>query len=299
MRILMTGGTGFVGQHLASFFLEKGHRVVATGTSDAHPLIGQKDFEYLRADTTQAGFWQDEVGQAEAIVNLAGRTIFHRWTKAYKRQILDSRILTTRNLVDALPSDRKVAFLSTSAVGYYGNRGDETLTEDAIAGTDFLAEVGIQWEAEAMRASSANHRVVIMRFSVILGANGGALAQMVPAYRMYAGGALGSGRQWFPWIHLDDLMAAVDFCLADQDLSGAVNFCAPGIVTSKGFAQALGRALHRPAVLKVPTFALRMAMGEMGAVLLNSHRAIPARLVQAGFEFRYPDVDDALQNLLA
>jgi uncharacterized protein (TIGR01777 family) len=298
MRILITGGTGFVGQHLAGFLLEKGHWVVATGTSDRHPLSGQKDFEYVRADTTQTGAWQDEVGKAEAIVNLAGRTIFHRWTKAYKRQIVDSRILTTRNLVDALPSDRKVAFLSTSAVGYYGNRGDEKLTEDATAGTDFLAEVGIQWEAEAMRASSA-HRVVIMRFSVVLGADGGALAQMVPAYRMYAGGAMGSGRQWFPWIHMDDLMAAVDFCLADQDLRGPFNFCAPGSVTSKDFARSLGRALHRPAVLKVPTFALRIAMGEMGSVLLNSQRTIPARLVQAGFEFRYPDVDDALQNLLS
>ena len=299
MRIMITGGSGFVGQHLARFFLEKGHRIVATGTSDAHPLIGQKNFEYIQADTTQAGAWQDEVGKAEAIVNLAGRSIFHRWTNAYKQEIMDSRILTTRNLVDALPSTKKVSLLSTSAVGYYGNRGDETLTEDATAGTDFLAEVGIQWENEAMRASAVNHRVVIMRFSVVLGPNGGALAQMVPAYKMYAGGALGSGRQWFPWIHLDDLMAAVDFCLERQDLSGPVNFCAPGSVTSKGFAKALGRALHRPAILKVPTFALRMAMGEMGSVLLNSQRAIPARLMQAGFEFQYPDVDDALQHLLA
>ena len=299
MHILITGGTGFVGQHLARFFLGKGHTIVATGTSDTHPLAGQKNFEYVSADTTQTGAWQDEVAKAEALVNLAGRTVFQRWTKAYKQQIMDSRILTTRNLVAALPSDRNVTLLSTSAVGYYGNRGDETLTEEADAGNDFLAEVGVQWEAEALRAASAGHRVVVMRFSVVLGADGGALAQMVPAYRMYAGGALGSGKQWFPWIHIQDLMAAVDFCLAARDLSGPVNFCAPGSVTSKAFAQSLGYALRRPAVMKVPSFALRMAMGEMGSVLLNSQRAIPARLKQAGFEFQFPILDEALQNLLA
>lgn len=299
MRILVTGGTGFVGQNLSGFFLKREHVIVATGTSAVHPLSGQPNFKYVSADMTQPGRWQDEVGEADAIVNLAGRTIFHRWTKSYKQQIIDSRVLTTRHLVDALPKDKPTIFLSASAVGYYGDGGDTLLLEDTPAGTDFLAGVSAAWEKEALRAAAKKHRVVAMRFGVVLGANGGALSQMVPAYRKFAGGPLGSGRQWFPWIHMDDLTAAIAFSLANDDLRGPVNFCAPGAVTSRAFAQALGQVLHRPAILKVPTFALRMAMGEMGSVLLNSQRAVPARLQEAGFTFKYPHIDEALQNLLA
>jgi len=298
MKILITGATGFVGQSLSGFFLRREHVIVATGTSATHPLSGQPNFKYVNADTTQPGPWQAEVEKAEAIVNLTGRTIFHRWTKTYKQQIVDSRVLTTRHLVDALPKNKPTILLSASAVGYYGNGGDTLLQEDAPAGTDFLAGVSATWEKEALRAAAQTHRVVAMRFGVVLGANGGALAQMVPAFRKFAGGPLGSGRQWFPWIHMDDLTAAIAFSLASDDLRGPVNFCAPGVVTSRALAQALGRVLHRPAIMKVPTFALRMAMGEMGSVLLNSQRAIPARLQQAGFTFQYPHIDDALQNIL-
>ncbi|MFC1504972.1 TIGR01777 family oxidoreductase [Thermodesulfobacteriota bacterium] len=298
MKILITGATGFVGLHLARFLLEAGHEIVATGTSKTHPLSGQPFFEYVSADTTQAGPWQDQAGNAAAVINLTGRTIFHRWTKSYKQQILDSRVLTTRLLVDALPKDKATIFLSASAVGYYGDGGDALLQESAPAGTDFLAGVSVVWEKEALRAAAKKHRVVAMRFGVVLGANGGALAQMVPAYRRFAGGPLGSGRQWFSWIHMDDLTAAIAFSLATESLQGPVNFCAPGVVTSRDFAQALGKALHRPAIIKVPTFALRMAMGEMGSVLLNSQRAVPARLQEAGFTFQYPHIDEALQSLL-
>jgi uncharacterized protein (TIGR01777 family) len=299
MKILITGGTGFVGSYVADYFLKNNHAVIATGTSATHPLAGHANFEYVAADTSQPGPWQTKVPQAAAVVNLAGRTIFHRWTKAYKQEILDSRIGTTRHLVEALPSDKPMTLLSASAVGFYGDRGDEVLAEDAAAGSDFLAQVSTRWETEALRAASQNHRVIIMRFGVVLGANGGALAQMVPAYRLFAGGALGSGRQWFPWIHMEDLSAAVAFCLATKALQGPVNFCAPGVVTSRTFAKALGRVLHRPAVIRVPTFALRMAMGEMGSVLLNSQRVIPEQLQKAGFGFRHPDIDDALQDILS
>jgi uncharacterized protein (TIGR01777 family) len=299
MRILITGATGFVGRHLSRFLLDAGHEIVATGTSKDHPLSGQPLFDYVSADTTQSGPWQAQVGNVAAVINLTGRTIFHRWTKSYKQQIIDSRVLTTRHLVDALPKDKTTIFLSASAVGYYGNGGDAVLPEDAPAGTDFLAGVSVNWEKEALRAAASKHRVVIMRFGVVLGANGGALAQMIPAYRKFAGGPLGSGRQWFSWIHIDDLKAAVAFSLATDALQGPVNFCAPGVVTSRDFARALGKALHRPAIMKVPTFALRMAMGEMGSVLLNSQRVVPTRLQEAGFAFQYPQIDGALQNILS
>jgi uncharacterized protein (TIGR01777 family) len=299
MRVLVTGGSGFVGRYLSAYFLNAGHAVVAIGTSAGHPLAGQPNFEYVSADTTQAGSWQEHVARVTTVVNLAGRTIFHRWTNSYKQEIFDTRILTTRNVVDALPQDRALVVLSASGAGYYGDRGDAVLEEESAAGKDFLADVCVHWEAEAKRAASAGHRVVRMRFGVVLGSGGGALAQMVPAYRMFAGGPLGSGRHWFPWIHMDDLMSAVAFCLAGAELSGPFNFCAPGTVTHQSFSAALGRALHRPAIMKVPAFALRMAMGEMGLALMNSQRAVPARLTQAGFQFRYPTIDQALENLLA
>lgn len=299
MKVLVTGGTGFVGRYLCTNLLKAGYEVVAIGTSETHPLAGQSNFDYVAADTAQTGSWQEQVETAAAVVNLAGRTIFHRWTKPYKQQIFDSRVLTTRNVVDALPRDRNLVVLSASAAGYYGDSGDAVLKEDSAAGTDFLAHVCVHWEAEALRAASGGHRIVTMRFGVVLGADGGALAQMVPAYRMFAGGPIGSGRHWFPWIHMEDLMAAIVFCLERTELSGPVNFCAPETVTNQVFSKALGRVLHRPAIMKVPAFALRVAMGEMGGALMNSQRAVPARLLQAGFEFRYPNIDAALASILS
>ena len=298
MKILVTGGTGFVGRYLSSYFLRRGHAVVAVGTSGVHPLAGHANFTCLAADTTQPGPWQEQVAEAEVVVNLAGRTIFQRWSKAHKQLIWESRVRTTRHLVEALPRGEKITVLSASGIGYYGHRGDDLLTEDAAAGSDFLAQVSARWEAEAQRAASAGHRVVRMRLGAVLGTQGGALAQMVPVYRLFAGGPLGSGRQWFPWIHIDDLAAAVVFIMARADLEGPFNFCAPGTVTNRTLAKALGRVLQRPAILKTPALALRVFMGEMSGLLLNSQRANPGRLLDAGFEFRHPQIDEALRDLL-
>jgi len=298
MKIFISGGTGFVGTNLARYFLAKGHNVIASGTSSAHTNISHENFRYISADTAEKGPWQDSLKDVDALINLAGRSIFNRWSERYKKQIYNSRILTTHNLVEAMPDDKEVVLCSTSAVGYYGDRAEEILNEEALPGDDFLAKVSIDWEKEALLAEKKGARVAVMRFGVVLGKNGGALAKMIPAFKSFAGGPIGSGKQWFPWIHLEDLISAVMFIIENQDIKGPVNFCAPNPVRNRDFAKALGRILGRPSFMKVPSFMIRTLMGEMGTIVMSSQRVIPDRLLKNGFEFQYPDVEKALDNLI-
>jgi uncharacterized protein (TIGR01777 family) len=298
MKIFISGGTGFVGTGLARYLLAKGHNVIATGTSSAHTSVSNENFRYISADTTEKGPWQDLLKDVDALINLAGRTIFNRWSERYKKQIYNSRILTTRNLVEAMPDDKEVVLCSTSAVGFYGDRGEEILSEEALPGNDFLARVSIDWEKEAFLAEKKGARVAVMRFGVVLGKNGGALAKMIPAFKSFAGGPIGSGEQWFPWIHLEDLISAVMFIIENQDIKGSVNFCAPNPVRNRDFAKVLGRILGRPSFMRAPSFMIRILMGEMGTIVMSSQRAVPDRLLKNGFEFQYPDVEKALNNLI-
>ncbi len=300
MKIFVTGGTGFVGANLCETLLKKGHSVILTGTRRRHPLTGRENVRYIRADTTQPGDWQEAVQEADAAVNLAGRTIFHLWTKSYKKKIYDSRILTTRNLADAVPADASKPFtlISASAAGFYGDRGDDPLTERAANGDDFLAGVCRDWEAEAFKAQDKGARVAATRFGVVLGKNGGALKKMIPAFKLFAGGPLGDGKQWFPWIHLDDLIAGIMFCLDHPDIQGPVNFCAPTPVRNRHFAKMLAGLLKRPAFMPAPAFMIRLAVGEFGDALLGSQRAVPEKLQDAGFSFTYPDIRSALSQVL-
>ena len=297
MKIVIAGASGFVGRALTRLLLDAEHVVIGLGTSDVHPLQSLARFTWLNADTTLAGDWQAAVNDADAVVNLAGRTIFKRWSRAYKAQIIDSRIQTTRNIVSAMVGEGKT-LVSTSAVGYYGSRGDEALSEQSTPGTDFLARLSVDWEKAALGAGTQGVRVAIMRFGVVLGSGGGALAQMLPAFRMFAGGPLGNGRQWFSWIHMADLLSAVQFLLENERARGPYNFCAPGAVRQKDFARALGAALGRPAVVPAPSLALRLMMGEVADVLLASLKVRPDRLIADGFSFRFPDVDRALADLV-
>jgi len=298
MKIFITGGSGFVGTNLALYLLEKGHHIIAVGTSFAHKVIQHNKFHYISADTTIKGDWQDALKDIDAVINLAGKNIFKRWSDTYKDQIYTSRILTTRNLIEAITDQKDIIFCSTSAVGYYGDRADEVLKEDAPPGNDFAAKLCRDWEKEAFQAQAKGVRVAAMRFGVVLGKDGGALAKMVPAFKSFAGGPLGSGLQWFPWIHMDDLIAAIIFILETPDLKGPVNFSSPNPVRHRDFANALGQVLNRPSVLKAPSFMIRMIMGEMGKSLMSSQRAIPDKLLKQGFKFQYPDIHNALYNLL-
>lgn len=298
MKIVITGGSGFVGTHLSDYLLEGGHRIIALGRSSDPQAIHHQRYQYISADTTRPGDWQNELEDADAIVNLAGATIFKRWTADYKKQIYESRILTTRNVVEALPSGRNIVLCSASGAGYYGNRGDDLLAEDQRSGDDFLARLSVEWEGEALQAANEHLRVAVMRFGVVLGKGGGAMAKMIPAFKFFVGGSMGSGEQWFPWIHLTDLMAAVQFIFDHDDFNGPVNFCAPNQIRYRDLAKTLARALNRPAVMPAPAFLIRLVMGEFGDVFLASQRTVPQKLLSHGFSFQYPHIDDAIRAVV-
>ncbi len=297
MKIFITGGSGFVGTRLIHDLIDRGHRVIAVGTSSAHKNPPNENFRYISADTTLKGPWQDALEDVDAIINLAGKNIFKLWRDTYKNQIYNSRILTTRNLVEAVPERKGIILCSTSGAGYYGNRADEMLTEDALPGNDFLAKVSIDWEKAAFLAEKKGVRVAAMRFGVVLDKNGGALAKMIPAFKSFAGGPLGKGLQWFPWIHMDDLISAIHFILENNDIKGPVNFCAPNPIRNRDFGKALGNVLKRPSFMKIPSFMIRLVMGEMGTLLTNSQKVIPHKLLRHGFKFQYPDIDAALGDI--
>lgn len=272
--------------------------MTALGSSPQWPHAARPNLRYISADTTQPGSWQQEFAAADAVVNLTGRTIFKRWTADYKQQIRDSRILTTRNIVDALPAGSDRVLCSTSAVGYYGDRGDDILDENAAAGDGFLADLAIEWEQEAAAAAAKGIRVAVMRFGIVLGANGGAMARMLPAFRMFAGGPLGDGRQWFPWIHLQDVLSAVQFLLETSSLNGPFNFSAPNPVRNRQLATALGQVLNRPAFMPAPRAMLRLMLGEVAGSLVESQRAVPQNLLDSGFRFQFPEIDAALRHIV-
>jgi uncharacterized protein (TIGR01777 family) len=298
MKIFVTGGVGFVGGYLSRFLLERGHAVTAVGTRANQQLIDHQNFRYISADTTVPGDWQAALAGVDAVFNLAGRNIFSRWSKRYKALIYDSRILTTRNLVSALPEDKDITLVSTSATGYYGDRGEALLSENEPNGNDFLSGVSRDWEAEASRAEEKGVRVVIARFGVVLGKDGGAMAKMLPTFRLCLGGPLGSGIQWFPWIHMDDILSAYLFVLDNQEITGPVNFCAPHPVRNRDLAKAMGRVLNRPAVLPGPAFMIKLFLGELGGVFLCSQRTVPQRLLEYGFNFKYTEITDAIEDVV-
>ena len=297
MKFLIAGGSGFIGTHLAEFFLNSHHAVAVVARSGKHRLTGREGFRLIQADTTRPGDWQDAVPEADVVINLAGATIFRRWTKRYKQQIRDSRILTTGNLAEALAQGESTLFFSASATGYYGSQGDALLNEEASGGTDFLAQVAREWEQEAQKAEARGARVLQMRFGIVLGPGGGAWPKMASAFRFFLGGPLGNGSQWFPWIHIDDLAAAVAFCLYQESMSGPCNFCAPQPVRNRELARTMGKVLGRPAWLPAPGWGVRLVMGELGDTLMTSQNSYPEKLLQAGFCFRFPDLEGALQDL--
>lgn len=298
MNIFIAGGSGYIGSYLSQYFIKLGHNVTATGSRRNHPLESVPNFTYIRADTTKEGIWQETLATCQTVINLAGKTIFRHWTDRYKEQIRHSRVMTTKNIAAALSTESPVFFSSASAVGYYGDQGDELLTESSLAGDDFLAQVSREWEAAAMAAENEQIRVVTARFGIILSRNGGAMARMIPAYKFFMGGPLGNGRQWFPWMHMADLAAAVKFLMDHEDIRGPVNFCSPTPVRNRELSRMLARALSRPALLSVPSFALRLLLGEFGETLLASQKAVPEKLIQNGFEFKFDRIEHAIVDIV-
>lgn len=298
MKILITGGLGFVGTQLSVRLLERGHQVTVVDRSPEPHAHMPLEVSYVSGDTTLKGAWQEEVAYQDGVINLAGASIFRRWNEETKKVIYDSRVLTTRNVVEAMSKEKATVLCSTSAVGYYGFRGDEEITEDDSPGDDFLASVCVDWENEARKAADKGVRVAITRFGIVLGKTGGALGQMIPAFKKFVGGPLGNGNQWFSWIHMEDLLKAFMFVFENREISGPVNFCSPNPVRNRDLAKALGKILSRPSFLTTPGFMLRLVLGEFGSVLLEGQRVIPSKLLNHGFSFSYPDITGALEEVI-
>ena len=294
MRIFITGSSGFIGSALVEALRAAGHEPVPLVRRAANP--GEINWD-PESGVLDSGLLEG----AEAVVNLAGEKIAGRWSAAKKQRIRESRLRGTRLLINGLVGLKATpaVLVSASAVGIYGDRGDEVLTESSPPGTGFLAELGVEWETEANRAAEAGIRVVNSRFGIVLDKHGGALKEMLRPFRLGVGGVLGSGRQYMSWITLDDSVRAMIHLLENQTVSGPVNVVAPNPHTNHEFTKALGAVLHRPTLIPVPPFALRLLFGEMAdEALLASARVLPAKLQESGFRFNHPDLVPALRHAL-
>ena len=300
MKVLITGGTGFVGSQLTSRLIQDKNEVTILTRSRQGREKTSPGVSYLQGDPTQKGSWQEAIKDHDTIINLAGASIFTKWTDEHKKAIRESRVSTTQNIVEGIPSDpsKKITLFSTSAVGYYGFCGDKELVEESPPGNDFLARIAVEWEEEALKAKDKGARVVITRFGIVMGEKGGALSQMIPLFKKYIGGPIGSGKQWFSWIYIKDLAEAFVFLIKHPEISGSVNVCSPNPVRNRDLAKAIGKTLHRPSFFPAPGFMVKFVLGEFGSVILEGQRVIPRRLLDAGFIFQYPDIEKALQSIV-
>ncbi len=294
LRVLATGMSGPVGAGLLPVLSAAGHRVTRLAR---HAATGESEIQWDPATPLSP----ETVSGFDVVIHLAGESIFGRWTEAKKQRILLSRTLGTRNLSLALAnaSSRPRVLISGSAIGYYGDRGDETLTEDSSPGSAFLTKVCQQWEAATQPAASAGIRVVSLRLGVVLSPQGGALGQMLLPFKMGVGGRLGSGRQYMSWVSIKDVVGAIEHALSSDSLHGPTNVVSPNPVNNAEFTQALAQVLHRPAIFPMPRFVVRTLFGEMGdELLLSSARVLPKQLQATGYRFRHPELTHALRDLL-
>lgn len=284
MKIILAGGTGFIGKKLTERLVQEKHEVILLTRNPKRALESVRGTIATESwDGENLGSWGSQLNGADAIVNLSGEPIFgKRWSESQKKKIVDSRIQTTRLLVRAMSDIEKKpsVLINASAVGFYGD--------------DFLAMTCKQWEGEAKNAEKLGVRIVCLRMGIVIDKEGGALQKMIPSFKMFVGGVLGSGKQWFPWIHRDDVVEIILFAIKGAKLSGPVNVVAPDLKTVKEFCDALGKAMHRPSWLHVPSVILRLSLGEMANVLLGGQHAVPKKLVEAGYKFKYSELNQAL-----
>jgi len=300
--MVLAGATGFIGQKLTSRLLDSQISVVvltrnpASGRTTKHARLS-----YGQWDGKNQGDWTKHIDGAEAVVNLSGQSVASRWwSKTRKQELYSSRIDSTNALVEAIGAStvKPSVFLNASAVGYYGHVEQGAVTEDHPPGNDFLGRLCADWESAALSARAFGVRVVLLRTGIVLGSEGGALQRMIFPFELFAGGPLGSGDQWFPWIHEEDEVRAILYAIGRSSLSGPVNLSAPESTTMREFSNALGRALHRPSALRIPAFLLRALLGEMADVVLSGQRIVPQKLMKEGFEFSFPTLPGALADLL-
>jgi uncharacterized protein (TIGR01777 family) len=298
-KILITGATGFIGKKLAKSLQEKGFELLihTRNRANAQKIFGEKvnitsDFESIKNNA-----------KIDAIINLAGENIGNKkWTDSQKRELKNSRINTTVGLVKLIErlNEKPKTFISASAIGYYGSRGDEVLNENSAPKNEFTNQLCTEWEKAANRAKKYDVRTCITRFGVVLGKDGGALAKMLPPFKLGLGGKIGSGAQYFSWVHIDDVVSAINFLLKKDTLSGEFNVTAPNPVTNIELTKSLGTILKRPTLLPLPAFVIKTIFGEMGeTLLLKGQRVIPENLKEAGYKFKYKNIDDALNEILS
>jgi uncharacterized protein len=300
MQVLVTGASGLVGRSLCVSLGEQGHTVIALSRSP-DSASGVQASKILKWDPMAGPPPAEALAGIEAVVHLAGEPIAaHRWTEEQKKRIRESRVVSTRNLVDGMRDavKRPAVFVCGSAVGFYGSRGDEQLEEDSTSGQGFLSELCQEWEREADRARDLSIRVVKVRTGVVLARDGGALQKMLPPFKLGLGGPLGSGRHWFAWIHIKDIAGIFVHAIHNMSVTGPINGVAPESVTNAEFTRQLGRVLGRPAFIPVPEFAMRALMGEMADILFVSQRVVPKAALASGYEFHFPQLQPALANLL-
>ncbi len=306
MRVFVTGGTGLVGSRLVGRLLERGD---AATVLTRRPAAARERFQdkcnIVEGDPVQRGDWSGAVADCDAVIHLAGEPIFGaRWNDDFRARLRESRVRSTENIVEALgraprtAEGRPKVLVNASAIGYYGPHGDEELTEDRPPGDDFLARLTVDWEQAARRAEGFGARLVLVRIGVVLDKAGGALARMLTPFKLGIGGPIGSGRQWMSWIHHADVVGILLLGLDNPEASGPLNGAAPNPVTNKEFSKALGRAVHRPALFPIPTFALRLRFGGVAEVLTTGQRVLPRRPLALGYKFRFPDLDAALADVL-
>ncbi|NCQ90949.1 MAG: TIGR01777 family protein [Microcystis aeruginosa LG13-03] len=312
MKIAITGATGFVGSRLVVKLYDRGDDIlILTRNPDKAGRIYPKSIypkiEIIPYIATESGDWQKEISGCDAVINLAGEPISERWTGEAKRAIIASREIGTEKIVEAISRSERVAtamadqkpkvLINSSAIGYYGTSETASFDENSPPGDDFLADVCKKWETAAQKVKDYGTRLVILRTGIVLG-NGGALGKMIPPFKLFAGGPIGSGRQWFSWIHRDDLINLIIYCLDRQGISGTFNATAPNPVRMKEFCQILGEVMNRPSWLPVPDFALEILLGEGAKIVLEGQEVLPKATQAIGFDYRYPNLEAALEEIV-
>ena len=304
MRVTVTGASGLIGKALVAELHQQEAEITVLSRNPSRTQTSD-GVQVMRWDPMSEPAPQAALSRADAVVHLAGENVAQRWTERAKQAILQSRVTGTRNLLAGLEAidrsevgQRPRTLISGSAVGYYGPRGEEPLDEDAPPGSDFLSETCVAWEAEAQKAAALGMRVVLVRTGVVLNRDGGALKKMLPPFQLGVGGPVAGGEQYMSWIHRDDLVGMIVAALADERWSGPINGTAPEPVTNREFSHALGRALHRPSLLPVPGFALGLLYGEMAEIVTTGARVMPAKPLVLGYDFRHPELEEALRSAL-
>jgi hypothetical protein len=302
MNILIAGGTGLIGNALSQYLVQHNHTVtILSRTPERYSDRANQNLRFVKWDGESTFGWGELINQSEGVVNLTGESLSSkRWSDAQKKRIIDSRIKPAQAIVEAieLADQKPKVLIQVSGVGYYGMSMIKTMTEASPPGDDFASKVCIDWENSIEPVEHTGVRRVILRSAVVLSKQGGALSRMLMPFRFFVGGPLGSGKQWFPWIHIQDEVRAMDFLIHSDQATGPFNLIAPEAVTNAQFAKAIGKVMHRPSFIPVPAFALKAIFGEMSTILLDGQHVIPEKLNKLGFQFTFPTVEEALQNIL-